>query len=155
MEISDVASSEVSDYDRGGRVWYRSNSTGRLNRISSTSSMSLAVSHLTVLNDSVFLNEEWLRNCTKNLGQVIIVDCGCPRGLMGDVEYERLKEMVEVKEITVKEEGFRFGPSRVYNSNKKVKFSMRVGMNQTDCEFFVVNGKVPILLGNDFMAPHG
>ena len=114
-----------------------------------------AVSHLTVLENSVFLNEEWLRNCTDNLGQFIIVDCGCPRSLMGDEEYYRLKEMVEVKEIKVKEEGFRFGPSRIYNSNKKVKFSMRIGMNQVDCEFFVVKGKVPILLGNDFMAPLG
>ena len=68
--------------------------------------MDISVVNLTTLEDSVFLNEEWLKNCSKNLGQIIIVDCGCPRSLMGNEELKRLKETVEVEEITVKEEGF-------------------------------------------------
>ena len=96
-----------------------------------------------------------MKNCSKNLGQIIIVDCGCPRSLMGNEELKRLKETVEVEEITVKEEGFRFGPSRVYISKKKVRFPMRIGVKEVVCDFFVVDGRVQILLGNDIMAPLG
>ena len=115
----------------------------------------MSVVNLTTLEDSVFLNEEWLKNCSKNLGQIIIVDCGCPRSLMGTEEMNKLKQTVEVEEITVKEEGFRFGPSRVYISKKKVRFPMRIGVNEVVCDFFVVDGRVPILLGNDIMVPLG
>ena len=115
----------------------------------------MSVSNLNFLDNGVFLNEEWLRNCSQSLGQFIIVDCGCPRSLMGDQEYEKLKDLVDLKEIKVKEERFRFGPSRSYSSNMKVKFAMRVGVNEIDCEFFVLEGKIPILLGNDVMAPLG
>ena len=30
------------------------------------------------IHNGVFLNEEWLRNCSVSLGQIIIVDSGCP-----------------------------------------------------------------------------
>ena len=80
--------------------------------------------NIKVLDNGVFLNEEGLRNCSKSLGQVIIVDCGCPRSLMGDQEFEKLKELVDIHEIKVKNEGFRFGPSRIYTSSKKVKLCM-------------------------------
>ena len=103
----------------------------------------------------VFLNEEWLTNCSRNLGQFIVVDSGCPRSLLGEEELVKLKELVQVKEFRVKKEGFRFGPSRVYTATRKVKFRMQVGVNEIDCEFFVVDSKVPILLGNDVMAPLG
>ena len=72
---------------------------------------------------------------------------------MGDEQCERLKEVVDLQEIKVKDEGFKFGPSRTYKSSIKVKFTMRVGVNEIDCEFFVVKGNIPILLGNDFMVP--
>ena len=104
---------------------------------------------------SVFLNEEWVRKCSRNLGQFIVVDSGCPRSLMGDEELDKLRELVQVQIFKVKNEGFRFGPSRVYTANRKVRFTMKVGANEMDCEFFVVHGKVPILLGNDVMAPLG
>ena len=43
----------------------------------------------------------------------------------------------------------------MYKSNKKVIFTMKIGINEIDCEFFVVMGNVPILLGNDVMVPLG
>ena len=107
------------------------------------------------MDSGVFLNEG-LRKCSENQGQIIIVDSGCPRSLMGDKELDKLKDLVDVKEVKVKDEGFRFGPSRVYNSNKKVKFSMQIGIQDVECEFFVVKSdSVPILLGNDIMIPLG
>jgi hypothetical protein len=111
---------------------------------------------MSVMNhDLIFLNEE-LRNYSESLGQVIVVDSGCPRSLLGDKELKKLKELVEVLEYDVKEEAFRFGPSRIYKSNKKVIFTMTIGVQEIDCAFFVVKGNnVPILLGNDVMVPLG
>ena len=76
-----------------------------------------------LMEDGVFLNDG-LRNCSVNNGQIIIVDSGCPRSLMGKKELARLKETNDVTEFRVKDEGFRFGPSRVYNTNRKVKVNM-------------------------------
>ena len=42
---------------------------------------------------SVFLNEEWVRKSSRNLGQVIVVDSGCPRSLLGEEELEKLREL--------------------------------------------------------------
>ena len=112
-------------------------------------------SGLCVINQElIFLNEE-LRNTRETLGQVIVVDSGCPRSLLGDKELDILKELVEVNEFNVKEEAFRFGPSRIYKSNKKVTFTMQIGSQEIDCEFFVMKGNIPILLGNDVMVPLG
>ena len=83
----------------------------------------------------------------------MIVDSGCPRSLMGDEELKHLKDLVDVFEFRVKDEGFRFGPSRIYTSNKKAMFKMQMGINEVTCAFFVVEGNVPILLGNDIMDP--
>ena len=102
----------------------------------------------------IFLNEE-LKRCSENLGQIIVVDSGCPRSLMGDKELERLRDHVDVFEFNVKDEAFKFGPSRIYKSNKKVTFTMQVGIMKMSCEFFVVHGDIPILLGNDVMVPLG
>ena len=107
-----------------------------------------------LLDTGVFLNEEQLRN-SEDLGQVAIVDSGCPRSLMGHQQLDKLKELVEVKIFTVRDEGFRFGPSKIYKSCKKAKITMRMGMNEMNCEFFVLKGNIPILLGNDIMVPNG
>ena len=58
-------------------------------------------------------------------------------------------------EFKVKDEGIRFGPSKIYKSNKKVLLKMRIGVLQIECEFFVVGVDVPILLGNNMMVPLG
>ena len=130
---------------------FRSRSRGRGD---SSFYSGMSVVNVEMTENGVFLNKE-LRKCSENLGQIIIVDSGCPRSLLGDKELERLKELVEVKEFAVKSEGFRFGPSRVYSSNQKVILTMQVGIHEIDCEFFVVTGNVPILLGNDVMVPLG
>ena len=41
------------------------------------------------MDSGVFLNEG-LRKCSENQGQIIIVDSGCPRSLMGDKELDKL-----------------------------------------------------------------
>ena len=108
-----------------------------------------------MMENGVFLNDG-LRNCSENNGQIIIVDSGCPRSLMGKKELAKLKETNDVTEFKVKDEGFRFGPSRVYNTDKKVKVRMQIGIHEIDWEFFIVNSEsVPILLGNDVMIPLG
>ena len=104
--------------------------------------------------NAIFLNEE-LRKCSDSHGQVMIVDSGCPRSLMGAQELKQLKNIVEVTEFRVRDEGFRFGPSRIYNSNQKAKLKMQVGINKLEWDFFIVDGNVPILVGNDIMDPLG
>ena len=32
---------------------------------------------------------------------------------------------------------------------------MKIGINAIDCDFFVIKGNIPILLGNDVMVPYG
>ena len=90
-----------------------------------------------LMEEGIFLNKG-LRNCSDSQGQIMIVDSGCPRSLMGNKELAKLKEIVDVKEFKVKDEGFRFGPSRVYNTDRKVKFKMEMGINEIEWEFFVV-----------------
>ena len=111
-------------------------------------------SEVHVLDSGVFLNEELLRNSAK-LGQIIIVDSGCPRSLMGDHQLDDLKDVMDVTTFKVKDEAFRFGPSKIYRSNKKAKITMKIGINAVECEFFVLKGNIPILLGNDVMVPYG
>ena len=110
--------------------------------------------NLDMLDKGVFVNEEPVRK-SDDLGQVVIVDSGCPRSLMGDHQLDQLEDLVEVAIFRVKEEGFRFGPSKIYKSNKRARITMRIGIQEVDCDFFVINGNIPILLGNDVMEPYG
>jgi hypothetical protein len=152
--VSKVFSSYV--LNNSGKMDSRKSSFGK--RSCGSRSRDRDFSGMSVINlimiDSIFLNEE-LRNSSKNLGQVIVVDSGCPRSLLGDEELKRLKELIEVTEHDVKDEFFRFGPSRVYKSNKKVTITIRIGVQEIDCELFVVKAEIPILLGNDVMVPLG
>ena len=109
---------------------------------------------LNLMENGTFLNKE-LRNCSNSMGQMIIVDSGCPQSLMGEEELKKLKDLIEVIEINVRDEGFRFGPSRIYKSNRKVIFKMKIGIHEIEAAFFVLDGDVPILLGNDVMVPLG
>ena len=84
----------------------------------------------------------------------MIVYCGCPWALMGDKEYEKLKRTFKTQKMRIRDdERFRFGPSRTYSSQLKVKIPMKLGDFSFSAEFFVVKGDIPILLGNDFMKP--
>ena len=55
-----------------------------------------------MLDKGVFVNEEPVRK-SDDLGQVAIVDSGCPRSLMGDHQLDQLGDLVEVAIFSVKE----------------------------------------------------
>ena len=62
------------------------------------------------------------------MGQVMIVDSGCPRSRMGDKEYEKLRRNFKTQSMRIRDdEKFRFGPSKTYTSEFKVKIPMRLG----------------------------
>ena len=44
--------------------------------------------------DVVYKSDQFFRKKDKSLGQVMILDCGCPRSLMGQSEFLRLKKKV-------------------------------------------------------------
>ena len=98
--------------------------------------------------DRIFNNDD-IRGKFNEFGQFMIVDSGCPRSLMGDKEYIKLKKLFNIKKLNVKGERFKFGPSRLYQSEFKVRFPMQLGEASIEVEFFVVKGDIPILLGND------
>ena len=104
----------------------------------------------------VFLNDEDVRN--KN--QVMIIDIGCPRSLLGMKEYKRLlkslspSQLERLREYKASEK-FRFGPSRTYDSWLKVEIPLDFDGVEIDASFFVVDGDVPILIGNDLLKPLG
>ena len=106
--------------------------------------------------DRIFNTDEFFKIKTRQMGQYIIVDSGCPRSLMGDKEFDKLKESLKLESKHVKEERFKFGPSRIYVSKVKAIVPLELGDNVTvKVEFFVVKGNIPILLGNDIMVPLG
>ena len=100
--------------------------------------------------ENVYNNSEISKLKNDVRGQFIIVDSGCPRSLMGSKELENLS-WVDIKFKDIKTEHFRFGPSRVYSSNFKVKFPVRIEQHELEFEFYVIDGSVPILLGNDVL----
>ena len=55
------------------------------------------------MENGVFFNDG-LKNCSEDNGQIIIVDSGCPRSLMGKKELAKLKETNDVTEFKVKDE---------------------------------------------------
>ena len=104
--------------------------------------------------DKVYLNEQFFKNQSQVLGQFMIVDSGCPRSLMGDKEYEKLRSKFKTESMKLSaNERFRFGPSKTYNADFKVKIPMRLGDLRLNADFFIVKGEIPILLGNDVMKP--
>ena len=99
--------------------------------------------------------EEFFENNTDK-GQFMIVDSGCPRGLMGWKEFDRLKQKYEYEIIKLKKnENFRFGPSKSYSSDSKIRIPMMIGDSEFYMDFFAVDANIPILVGNDFLKPMG
>ena len=124
------------------------------NRRSSSQDMS-EVNVLSVSYDRVYKSDEFFKD-TKVRGQFIIVDSGCPRALMGEQEYKMLKKSYRTEEMKLRRnERFRFGPSRVYESEYKAILCIQLGNTEIKAEFFVVKGNIPILLGNDVLKPLG
>ena len=90
----------------------------------------------------IFNTEEFLK-CESSIGQSMIVDSGCPRGLMGYREYEKIKLKYETETIKLcRKEMFGFGPSKSYSSEYKVtharqKYSYIVGLKALQLSFFM------------------
>ena len=153
----DRSGSRDRSYSRGrshrrSSVSFQEKKGGRDYRRDTTPGMS----PVNILNETyyrIYINEEFI-NKSKEFGQFMIVDCGCPRSLMGDKEYANLSKSynTEVKSIR-NNERFRFGPSKIYESEFKAKVPMKVGDFTFNAEFFVVKGNIPMLLGNDVMKP--
>ena len=71
---------------------------------------------------------------------------------MGDQEFQMMRKYFRTKEKDLKtNERFRFGPSKAYEAEFKTKLFMRLGNLDMQVEFFVVQGNIPILLGNDVL----
>jgi hypothetical protein len=105
--------------------------------------------------DKIYNSEDFVRQ-ESCVGQFMIVDSGCPRGLMGYKEYEKMKKQYETEIIKLrKSERFRFGPSKSYTSESKVRIPMRIGESDLFVDFFLVDASIPILIGNDFLKPMG
>ena len=103
--------------------------------------------------DRIYEADNFFRNKNKK-GQVIIVDSGCPRSLMGDQEFKLLRDRFRIKKKKMREtEKFKFGPSRIYKSDFKAGLNLRIGMESINVEFYIIDGNVPILLGNDVLEP--
>ena len=103
--------------------------------------------------DKIYESDEFFRKRNKT-GSVMIIDSGCPRSLMGQSEYQLLKENFGVKSERIKSrERFKFGPSKIYNAENKVQLNLKLGNEFLEVKFFIVDGEVPILLGNDVMEP--
>jgi hypothetical protein len=104
--------------------------------------------------DEIYKSGDIFRSSRSGIGQCIIIDSGCPRSLMGMKEYEKIKEKFEISaETDVGKENFKFGPSRLYESRSKVRLPVYFRNGMIEIEFFVINGDVPILLGNDVLEP--
>ena len=108
----------------------------------------------------VFVNDDEFCDRKGKKSQLMIVDIGCPRSLMGSNEYKRLRksfsssEKRSIKECGAKEK-FRFGPSRTYGSALRVEIPFYIKGEKVGAKFFVVDGEVPILIGNDILEPLG
>ena len=60
---------------------------------------------------SIYLNDDFFKHKSRHHGQFMIVDCGCPRSLMGSKEYNKMKDKYSTEKIDAKDQKFRFGPS--------------------------------------------
>ena len=108
--------------------------------------------------DKVFLNDEDFFK-TKEL-QYMIIDIGSPRSLMGESEYFRLRGTISEnnrKRILEHpaDEKFRFGPSKIYCAAKRVEIPIKIQDKEIFAKFYIIEGNVPILVGNDILEPLG
>ena len=152
--VKDVECSTDRSSRHRERQSYRSRSRKRSNSQRTRKSMP-EVNVLNVSYDRIYKSDDFFKE-PKSCGQFMIVDSGCPRSLMGDQEYKSLKRNFKTEEKELKRnEKFRFGPSRVYESEFKAKLFMQLGHKDVNAEFFIVRGNIPILIGNDVMKPLG
>ena len=104
--------------------------------------------------DEIYKSDEIFRVKKPDLGQVLVVDFGCPISLSCLNEYKELRSNYLISgEKGVGKENFKFGPSRLYESKFKVKMPVYLEESKMEMEIFVVDGPIPILLGNAMMEP--
>ena len=115
---------------------------------------------LSIKYDEVYINDEdFIKN--KEFGfQFMILDIGSPRSLMGKHEYDRLRASLSGKQLKriverPASEKFRFGPSKIYDSTVRVEIPIMIKDIEISARFFIIDGAVPILIGNDILEPLG
>lgn len=99
---------------------------------------------LVVVNsyDEVFINDEDFIENERKGNQLMILDIGCPRSLQGENEFRRLKDSLstnELKELKVfsASERFKFGPSRLYDSEARIEVTLRLRNVKVKGNFFI------------------
>ena len=84
------------------------------------------------------MNDKDLSDLTNE--QVMILDIGCPRSLMGRKEYERFlqSEVVDKGKINCfpANEKFRFGPSKLFESHQRIELTMNLKGAAFKAKFF-------------------
>ena len=81
--------------------------------------------------DEVFLNDKHFSDKVSKSKQLMILDIGCPKSLMGLNEYKSLKSTLTQDEKQLIEEfpcnkKFKFGPSKVYEASFRVVFPLKL-----------------------------
>ena len=109
--------------------------------------------------DEIYVSSKDMLSVGK-LNLFMIVDIGCPRSLMGISQYELFKQLQVIKDKgNLREfpcnEFFKFGPSKPYMSKLRIEVIMYIENVKLEANFFIVEGQVPILLGNDFLESLG
>ena len=109
--------------------------------------------------DEVFVNDDDFVSDRKSK-QLMIIDIGCPRSLMGKKEYETLLDSLTPSEVDgIKEfaasKKFRFGPSKLYESQIRIELPLELDNVKIEAKIFIVNGDITILIGNDMLEPLG
>ena len=90
----------------------------------------------------------------------MILDIGCPKSLMGVNEYRKLitSHSKRERDSVVKffsHEKFKFGPSKLYSSKFRVEIPIKLQSLRVIASFFVIDGNIPILIGNDILEALG
>ena len=101
----------VSFQDRNRSRWRRDSTPG-------PGTANIIVHQCNVLYDDIYKTDEFFRKSSKTLGQAMVLDCGCPRSLMGRTEFEKIKKKYNFTLAKTRNtEKFKFGPSRIYDGN--------------------------------------
>ena len=93
-EVHEVMYSDYFPFNDGNDSLKENEEEKRFNTHQSISGTS--VTNFEWLDSELTFNEFSGKNLT-HLGQVIVVDSGCPRSLMGEEELEKLKHKIEVE----------------------------------------------------------
>ena len=90
----------------------------------------------------------------------MIVDIGCPKSLMGAKEFKNLVNTLSEEELNGLKrypcfKKFKFGPSKIHEASFSVKLPLRLLSVKVIANFYVLEGDIPILIGNDILEALG